>query len=142
MKFVMPRLNGGNINIIIKFKMKKLASLITLFLAFTAATFAQNAKPVTLTQIDGDFVVKELKLSEGNYVFNIENDGVDHEVGFVLIKEGTDASNPKNHIKEAYVQTPVATGETESSKEVSLKKGNYVYFCPLNPTPQYKLIVE
>ncbi len=122
--------------------MKKLASLITLFLAFTAATFAQSAKSVNLTQVDGDFVVKELKLSEGNYVFNIENDGVDHEVGFVLIKEGTDASNPENHIKEAYVQSPVATGKTESSKEVSLEKGTYLYFCPLNPTPQHKLIVE
>lgn len=122
--------------------MKKLASLITLFLAFTAATFAQEAKTVSLTQIDGEFVVKELKLSEGDYVFNIENSGVDHNVGFVLIKEGTDASNPENHIKEAYVQAPVATGKTESSKEVSLEKGTYVYFCPLNPTPQYKLIVE
>ncbi len=122
--------------------MKKLASLITLFLAFTAATFAQNAKSVNLTQVDGEFVVKELKLSEGNYIFNIENDGIDHEVGFVLIKEGADASKPKNHIKEAYVQSPVATGKTESSKEVALEKGTYVYFCPLNPTPQYKLIVE
>lgn len=122
--------------------MKKLASLITLFFAFTAATFAQEAKTVSLTQIDGEFVVKELKLSEGDYVFNIENSGVDHNVGFVLIKEGTDASKPENHIKEAYVQAPVATGKTESSKEVSLEKGTYVYFCPLNPTPQYKLIVE
>jgi len=52
--------------------MKKLASLITLFLAFTAATFAQDVKTVTLTQTKGDFTVKELKLSEGNYVFNIE----------------------------------------------------------------------
>jgi len=49
---------------------------------------------------------------------------------------------PENHIKEAYVTKAVATGKTESSKEVKLKKGNYVYFCPLNPTPQYKLIVE
>jgi len=122
--------------------MKKLASLITLFLAFTAATFAQDVKTVTLTQTKGDFTVKELKLSEGNYVFNIENAGVDHEVGFVLIKEGADASKPENHIKEAYVTKAVATGKTESSKEVKLKKGNYVYFCPLNPTPQYKLIVE
>lgn len=122
--------------------MKKLASFITLFLAFTLAAFAQDAKTVSLTQVDGEFVVKELKLSEGNYVFNIENSGIDHNVGFVLIKDGTDASKPENHIKEAYVQAPVATGKTESSKEVSLKKGTYVYFCPLNPTPQYKLIVE
>jgi len=122
--------------------MKKLASLVTLFLAFTVATFAQEAKTVQLQQTDGAFTVKELKLSEGTYVFEIENTGVDHEVGFVLIKDGTDASKPKNHIKEAYVQQPVATGKTQSSKEVKLEKGTYIYFCPLNPTPQYKLIVE
>jgi len=122
--------------------MKKFASLITLFLAFTAATFAQEVKTVQLQQTDGDFTIKELKLSEGTYVFEIENSGVDHEVGFVLIEDGKDASKPKNHIKEAYVTKAVATGKTESSKEVKLEKGNYVYFCPLNPTPKYKLIVE
>jgi len=122
--------------------MKRLASLITLFLAFTAATFAQDVKTVQLQQTNGEFTVKELKLSEGNYVFEIENTGVDHNVGFVLVKEGQDASEAKNHIKEAYVQKPVGTGKTESSKEVKLEKGSYVYFCPLNPTPQYKLIVE
>lgn len=47
-----------------------------------------------------------------------------------------------NHIKNAYVKKTVKEGETQSSKEVKLSKGNYVYFCPLNPTPQYKFIVE
>ena len=122
--------------------MKKLASLITLFLAFTVATFAQEAKTVQLQQTEGEFTVKELKLSEGTYVFEIENTGVDHEVGFVLIKDGADASKPENHIKNAYVQKPVAKGATQNSKEVKLEKGTYAYFCPLNPTPQYKLIVE
>lgn len=120
--------------------MKKLASLITLFFAFTLAAFAQDAKTVQLQQTNGEFTVKELKLSEGTYVFEIKNSGVDHEVGFVLAPEGkTDAAH---HIKNAYVTETVATGKTQSSKEVKLEKGSYVYFCPLNPTPQYKLIVE
>lgn len=122
--------------------MKTLLSTVALFFAFIASSFAQEAKTVNLTQTDGEFTIKELKLSEGDYVFHIENAGIDHNVGFVLIKEGADASKPENHIKNAYVQTPVATGKTEASKTVSLEKGNYVYFCPLNPTPQYKLIVE
>jgi len=120
--------------------MKKVLNTLVVFFALTASIFAQDVKTVTLEQTDGQFTVKELKLSEGTYVFNIANVGVDHEVGFVLAPEGkTDAPN---HIKNAYVQKAVATGKTESSKEVTLTKGTYTYFCPLNPTPQYKLIVE
>lgn len=122
--------------------MKKTASLITPFLALTTASFGQNTSFVNLTQIEGEFIVKELRLAEGDYIFNIKNKGVAHNVGFVLIKEGADANDPENHIKEAYVETLVANGKTESSKKITLKKGNYLYFCPLNPTPKYQLTVE
>lgn len=120
--------------------MKKLVSLLVIALGFTFTALAQDVKTVNLQQTDGEFTVKELKLSEGTYVFEIENSGVDKEVGFVLAPEGK--TDQPNHIKNAYVQKLVAKGATESSKEVTLTKGTYVYFCPLNPTPQYKLIVE
>jgi hypothetical protein len=58
----------------------------------------------------------------------------------VLAPKGkTDASN---HIKNAYVTEVVKNNTTGHSKEVTLAKGEYVYFCPLNPTPQYILLVE
>ncbi len=120
--------------------MKKLVSLLVIALGFAFNSFAQEVKTVNLQQTNGEFTVKELKLSEGTYVFEIENSGVDHEVGFVLAPEGK--IDQAHHIKNAYVQKTVAEGATESSKEVTLTKGTYVYFCPLNPTPQYKLIVE
>jgi len=120
--------------------MKKVLNTLVVFFALTAAAFAQDVKTITLEQTKGEFTVKELKLSEGTYVFNIANVGVDHEVGFVLAPEGK--TEKENHIQNAYVQKTVATGKTESSKEVELKKGTYTYFCPMNPTPQYKLIVE
>ena len=120
--------------------MKKLVSLLVLVVGFTFSSFAQDVKTVSLQQTDGEFTVKELKLSEGTYVFEIENTGVDHEVGFVLAPEGK--TDQAHHIKNAYVQNRVKKGATESSKEVTLLKGTYVYFCPLNPTPQYILIVE
>lgn len=120
--------------------MRKLASLFTLFFAFTLAIHAQDVKTVQLQQTDGEFTVKELKLSEGTYVFEIENTGVDHEVGFVLAPKGK--TDQKHHIKNAYVTKTVKEGATESSKKVTLTKGTYVYFCPLNPTPQYTLVVE
>lgn len=51
-------------------------------------------------------------------------------------------TDAEHHIKNAYVTKVVGTNTKQSSKEVTLAKGEYVYFCPLNPTPQYKLIVR
>ena len=47
-----------------------------------------------------------------------------------------------NHIKSAYVQKTPNKGETAQSKVVTLTPGEYVYFCPLNKTPQYTLTVK
>jgi len=95
---------------------------------------------VALEQTGGEFVQKELTLEEGTYVFEIANKDVDHEVGFVLAPKGK--TDQENHIKEAYVTSPVATGSMSKTNEVVLTKGEYVYFCPLNPTPQYTLVVK
>ncbi len=122
--------------------MKNLLVAITFVFAFASNVSAQEVKTVSLEQTKGEFTQKEVKLSEGTYVFNISNNGVGHNVGFVLVPKGKDASKPENHIANAYVTKAVATGKTESSKQVTLKKGEYVYFCPLNPTPQYTLIIE
>ena len=119
---------------------KFLVSFGLIVLGAFSSVFAQEAKTVTLEQTEGEFTVKELTLKEGNYIFNIQNSGIDHEVGFVLAPKGmTDA---KHHIKEAYVTKKVATNMTVPTNEVMLKKGMYTYFCPLNPTPEYTLIVE
>ncbi|MFC5046816.1 cupredoxin domain-containing protein [Aquimarina hainanensis] len=122
--------------------MKKIITLFTFVLAITFTASAQDVKTVTLEQTKGEFTQKQLTLSEGEYIFNIANHNAGTDVGFVLIPEGADASNPKNHIKEAYVKKVVTEGTTGSTKKVSLKKGTYSYFCPLNKTPQYTLIVE
>ena len=122
--------------------MKKLITLFTFIFAITLSVSAQEVKTVSLEQTKGEFTQKQITVSEGNYVFHISNNDVGTDVGFVLVPAGADASDPKNHIKEAYVTKTVATGTTGTSKEVMLKKGEYNYFCPLNKTPQYKLIVE
>ncbi len=134
--------------------MKK-SILLTLSFLFSmvSISFAQNhdmmkkedgmkkeAKVIKLEQTNGAFTIEELTIGEGTYVFEIENNGVKHDVGFVLAPKGK--TTPENHIKNAYVQKAVANGTTSQSKEVTLTKGEYVYFCPLNPTPEYKLIVK
>lgn len=100
----------------------------------------QKVQTISLAQTAGEFDKKTLTLEEGTYVFEIANTDVDHEVGFVLAPKGK--TNEANHIKAAYVTSPVATGKTSLTSEVTLTKGEYVYFCPLNPTPEYSLVVQ
>ena len=99
-------------------------------------------KTVSLEQIKGEFIQKSITLKEGTYIFEVSNNNAAPEVGLVLIEDGKDGNDAKNHIKEAYVSQMVKHGKTESSKEVTLKKGTYKYFCPFNQTPEYTLIVN
>ncbi|WP_276168724.1 cupredoxin domain-containing protein [Zobellia alginiliquefaciens] len=116
--------------------------LAAVVLIFTVA-FSANAqdkmvkkevRTIALVQTPGEFTQKSLTVSPGTYVFDIENKGVGHDVGFVLVKKGEDISKPENHIQTAYVTEVVATGKTQSSKPTVLEAGEYVYFCPMNPT--------
>ncbi|MDT7831429.1 cupredoxin domain-containing protein [Flavobacteriaceae bacterium S356] len=118
--------------------MKKVIAIIVLFVGFAFSANAQKVKTVALEQTKGEFTQKKITLSEGTYIFEISNNNVGHNVGFVLAPK----SDVKKHIKNAYVTKPVANNSKSTSNKVTLKKGEYVYFCPLNPTPQYTLVVE
>ena len=127
--------------------MKKVISILVIALAFTLTSNAQDAmakavKTISLEQTKGEFVQKAITVSEGTYVFEVANNHAAKEVGLVLVKKGADASNAENHIQTAYVTEVVKDGETQKTKATTLEKGEYVYFCPLNPTPQYTLTVE
>ena len=100
-----------------------------------------KAETIKLEQVKGEFTTKSLNLKAGStYIFEVSNNGVGHDVGFVIAPKGK--TDQANHIKNAYVQEMVKDGKTESSKEVTLAKGEYVYFCPMNPTPQYTITVN
>ena len=127
--------------------MKKVISILVIALAFTLTSNAQDAvekavKTISLEQTKGEFVQKAITVSEGTYVFEVANNHAAKEVGLVLVKKGEDASKPENHIETAYVTEVVKDGETQTTKATTLEKGEYVYFCPLNPTPQYTLTVQ
>jgi plastocyanin len=120
-----------------KISISKIVTVLTL--AFSAMTLNAQVQNVNLSQVEGAFETTQLTLTPGEYKFEIANNGVDREVGFVLVPEGKyDAAN---HIKEAYVTSPVANGTSSKTSVVSLSAGTYEYFCPLNPTPKYKLTV-
>ena len=118
--------------------MKKVIAILVIVLGFAFNTNAQEVKTVSLEQTKGEFTQKKLTLKEGTYIFEIANKVVGHNVGFVLAPK----SDVEAHIKDAYVTAQVKNNTKETSKKVTLTKGEYVYFCPLNPTPQYTLIVE
>lgn len=100
-----------------------------------------NVETLKLEQVPGKFTKKKIKVKPGTYIFEVTNKSVDHEVGFVLAPKKADIA-ADDHIKEAYLTQVVGEGQTATSNEVTLTAGEYVYFCPLNPTPQYTLVVE
>ena len=103
-------------------------------------TVRNDVNSIKLTQVPGKFNTESLAVKEGTYQFEIANEGVDHEVGFVVVPKGK--YDPSNHIKAAYVNAPVANGKSSLTNVVSLKAGEYEYFCPLNPTDKYPLTVR
>lgn len=119
--------------------MKNFRIVLMAMFAFSIAFVNAQTTPINLEQTTGEFTTKNLTLEAGDYQFNISNNAVDHEVGFVLVPKGK--YDPSNHIKEAYVKAPVATGKSSLTSTVSLEAGEYEYFCPLNPTPKYSLTV-
>lgn len=122
--------------------MKKILLGLALSLGIAANVAAQDNKAnvIKLDQTDGKFVVESMTVEAGKFIFEVTNQGVDREVGFVLVpvKNGKEGE----HIKTAYLGKTIADGETSKSKVVNLKPGTYSYFCPLNPTPHYTIVVK
>ncbi len=77
-----------------------------------------------------------LKLKPGKYIFRVANKNVGYDLGFWLRGKG---------VSRAFLPSvsggDIEIGESKDYK-ITLKKGKYVYSCPLNPTPDYPLIVE
>ncbi len=121
--------------------MNTLKSILAAFTVLLTVTFGYSqVNQIALEQTPGAFATESLTLAPGTYQFNVTNKGVDHEVGFVLAPKGK--TEQEHHIADAYVSQPIKEGATESSKAVTLEPGEYVYFCPLNPTELYPLTVS
>lgn len=80
---------------------------------------------------------KPLQLAPGKYVFRVANKNVPYELGFWL----RGASLIDRARLPSVSGGGLTTGRTQDY-EIELKPGNYVYSCPLNPTPDYKLVVR
>lgn len=76
-----------------------------------------------------------LYLKSGEYIFLVTNQDIPYELGFYLRGE---------EMSEAILPTVsgggINQGETQSYR-VTLRPGKYLFSCPLNPTPDYPLVV-
>ncbi len=78
-----------------------------------------------------------LKLKPGNYVFRVTNKNVPYDLGFYLRGAGLYGRVTLPKVSGG----GLATGITKDYA-ITLKPGEYNYSCPLNTTPDYKIIVE
>lgn len=80
---------------------------------------------------------KTIRLKPGKYVFHVTNKNVPYELGFWL--------RGATLVSRATLPSVSGGGILPGGSrdyEIELKPGEYVYSCPLNPTPDYALIVQ
>ncbi|RED48001.1 hypothetical protein [Aestuariispira insulae] len=87
----------------------------------------QSAKPITL--------------KAGRYTFRVTNRDVPYELGFWIRDKDYDWKNPLHKLTKTSVSGGGLTSGTSRDYAVDLAPGEYLYSCPLNTTPDYKLIV-
>ena len=85
---------------------------------------------------------KVLELTPGTYIFRVTNKNVPYELGFWVRELDYDWRNPIHHLTKTSVSGGgLGLGETQDY-EVELEPGEYLYSCPLNTTPDYRLVVK
>ncbi len=85
---------------------------------------------------------KTLELKPGKYVFRVTNKNVPYELGFWLRESDYQLGNPLHKLSKVSVSGGGMTTGKTIDYEVDLKPGRYLYSCPLNPTPDYTLLVK
>jgi len=86
--------------------------------------------------------VQPLTLKPGKYIFRVKNENVPYTLGFWLRSHDYNWKNPLHKLTKTSISGGGLTTGASLDYEVELKAGEYLYSCPLNPTPDYKLIVK
>jgi hypothetical protein len=120
-----------------------IALALTLAINMNAQTSDKNVTIIELTQVEGDFETQNLNLVAGKYQFRVVNKDVNKEVGFVIQKaEDEKGDVMKTAVPNSFASEMIKKGEAQYTGIVDLTTGEYVYSCPLNPTPHYKITVK
>lgn len=100
----------------------------------TTSEECQKINTRTLSERKAGF--QPLKLEAGKYIFRVTNTDVPYQLGFYLRGKGA----------QKFTLPKVSGGGLTKGKtqdyEITLKPGNYLFSCPLNPTPDYPIIVN
>ncbi len=85
---------------------------------------------------------KVIELEAGTYVFRVTNEDVPYELGFWLREHDYNWKNPLHKLTKTSISGGGLAVGTTKDYEVELEPGEYLYSCPLNPTPDYRLVVK
>ena len=85
---------------------------------------------------------KVIELEAGTYIFRVTNKDVPYELGFWLREHDYDWKNPLHQLTKTSVSGGGLAPGTTKDYEVELAPGEYLYSCPLNTTPDYRLVVK
>ncbi len=78
-----------------------------------------------------------IKLKPGAYTFRVTNKNVPYDLGFWLRGQGVVGRTTLPSVSGGGLKPGVT-----KDYNITLKPGKYYFSCPLNPTPDYELIVE
>jgi len=85
---------------------------------------------------------KVLELEPGTYTFRVTNTDVPYDLGFWIREADYQLGNPLHKLtKLSIAGGGLAMGETQDYV-AELEPGEYLYSCPLNPTPNYRIVVK
>ena len=79
---------------------------------------------------------KVMSLKPGKYIFRVTNRDVPYDLGFWLRGEGIIGRTTLPSVSGGGLKTGVTKDYV-----IELREGEYLYSCPLNPTPDYRIVV-
>ncbi|MDX1594124.1 MAG: hypothetical protein R3298_07740 [Gammaproteobacteria bacterium] len=82
-------------------------------------------------------VVEPMVLPPGEYIFRVKNRSVPYALGFWLRGDGLVARAALPSVSGGGLSPG-----TSRDYAITLEPGEYVYSCPLNPTPDYPIVVR
>ncbi len=84
---------------------------------------------------------KLIELKPGTYVFRVTNRSVPYDLGFWLREKDYNWKNPLHQLTKISVSGGGLSLGATQEYPVELTPGEYLYSCPLNTTPDYRLVV-
>lgn len=83
-----------------------------------------------------------IELNPGTYTFRVANTDVPYQLGFWIREADYQLGNPLHKLTKTSVSGGGLVEGTSKDYVVELEPGDYLYSCPLNPTPNYRLVVK